>query len=146
MTPEFLKKLGVRPGQRLLLLDAPAAFRSSLAGALPPRCTFQEGDTAVPLDLVLLWVREEDGLGRRLARLMKDLAPDGAIWTVIPKKKTLGSKKGPTFAGLQAAALPLGLVDNKDLGFSEAEYGVRFVIRRALRHRPLSGQPRAAGR
>jgi hypothetical protein len=146
MTPEFLKKLGVQPGQRLLLLDAPECFSSTLAEALPPGCALEDGETAGPIDLVLLWVRQESGLSQRLAQLMQDLVPNGAIWTVIPKKKALRGTRGPTFAGLQEAALPLGLVDNKDLGFSGTEYGVRFVIRRELRPRPHSGQPRAARR
>ena len=54
-------------------------------------------------------------------------------WAVIPKKKALAGRTGPTFNGVQNAALPLGLVDNKDLGFSDTEYGIRFVIRKELR-------------
>ena len=136
MTPEFPRKLGVRGGARIRLLGAPPQFARALAEAIPPDCALTaEGvpGAASPLDVVLWWVSDQDDLTLTLRELMDRLAGNGAVWAVIPKKKALAGRTGPTFNGVQNAALPLGLVDNKDLGFSDTEYGIRFVIRKELR-------------
>jgi hypothetical protein len=138
MTPEFPRKLGVHGGARIRLLGAPPQFARALAEVIPSDCTLTaEGapvaGAASPLDVVLWWVSDQDDLTRTLRELMDRLAGNGAVWAVIPKKKALAGRTGPTFNGVQNAALPLGLVDNKDLGFSDTEYGIRFVIRKELR-------------
>ena len=135
MNQEFVRKLGVRQEHHLLVLGAPRDFSNQLLHLLPPGCCLDDAECDSPLDLVLLWVQNDPGLDQCLADLMHRLASNGAIWAVIPKKRALRGRPGPTFAAVQAAALPLGLVDNKDLGFSEEEYGIRLVIRRELRQK-----------
>ena len=138
MTPEFPRKLGIRGGARIRLLRAPPQFARTLAEVIPSDCVLTDEDApaagaASPLDIVLWWVSDHDDMTRTLRELMDHLAANGAVWAIIPKKKALAGRTSPTFNGVQNAALPLGLVDNKDLGFSDTEYGIRFVIRKELR-------------
>jgi hypothetical protein len=60
---------------------------------------------------------------------------DGAIWAVIPRKATSRGKAFPyPFEVMQAAGLRIpSLVDNKDLKFTDQEYGVRSVVRKGRR-------------
>jgi hypothetical protein len=85
------------------------------------------------VNVVLIWLTEEDDLYQVFLQLRDTITPDGAIWAVIPKK-TGRKKTGVTFSQVQSAALKtIDLVDNKVASFSENEYGIRFVIRKAKR-------------
>jgi hypothetical protein len=134
-TRSFIDKLGLRPGQSVCLLDVPQDFvDEKLAGALDGcrvgRALGGHGQT----DLVIVWPQGENGLADLFQRLRASVAPDGAVWVVIPKKEA-ARRRGARldFEAVQRAALPTGLVDNKVLSFGDEEYGVRFVVRRTER-------------
>ncbi len=135
MDADFARKLGIKGGHVVRLLSVAEEFRRELGRLLPPSCRVEQGETGGQADIVILWANE--ATAGQFPALQAQLQPAGALWVVIPKKTAAG-KLGSrvTFDGIQAAALATSdLVDNKTLTFSEAYYGIRFVIRREKRPR-----------
>jgi len=132
---EFATKLGIRAGQHIYLEGAPAVFAAERLNGLPPGCQVA---TVLPNgarpDMVILWLKDKEGLEALFRRLRNLIPPQGAVWAVIPRKsaRPKGSA-APDFDEVLAAGLPTGLVDNKTLTFDDVEYGIRFVVRRELR-------------
>lgn len=124
------RKLGIEPGQSLCLLDAPMASAMLVRSACPSGVAVSSALESAPYDHIFLWPVTLDGLAERLAALQRAIVPAGAVWTVIPNKRT-ASRRGITFTwqDVQAAALTTDLVDNKIVSLSNEEYGTRFVIR-----------------
>jgi hypothetical protein len=113
------RKLGVVPGCRLLVIDAPAGF-------LGP--TLEVGDATLttaaraPFDVGLLFVTRRSDLERRLP----------ALWVCWPKK----ASKVPTDMTehvVRDVCLPLQLVDNKVCAVDDVWSGLRVVVRREHR-------------
>jgi hypothetical protein len=130
-------KLGLRPGQRYRLLEAPAeavALLSKIAPAFVTISVEEPEKDASRDDIVFFWPHALEGLAERFSSLQRRIVPDGAIWVVMPKK-AFAARRGITFSWeqMQAAALATDLVDNKGASFSEEEYATRLVIRRAAR-------------
>ncbi len=120
------KKLGVKEGSRLLLVDAPPAFEGEL-GSLPPGAEIARDPTG-PLELVLLFVRGEAELRQRFDEYAARLAPTGMLWIGWPKKASKVSTN-LTFAVVQRIGLAAGLVDTKVCAINEIWSGLRFVTR-----------------
>ena len=132
---EFAVKLGIRAGQRVHLEGAPSEFAAERLTGLPPGCEIATvlADGTRP-DMVILWLKDKEGLDVLFRRLRHLIPPDGAVWAVIPKKSARpNGSAAPDFDEVLAAGLPTGLVDNKTLTFDDVEYGIRFVVRRELR-------------
>lgn len=143
----LLRKLGAKPGHRLLLVNAPVGFRERLAA---PEVAVREAEALAPgarADILLLWLRGGEDLDFLFARAEAAVQPGGAVWVVIPRKATPKGRVFPyDFAAVQEAGLRTALVDNKQLKLTEEEYGVRFVVRRerrADRGTALSERPRS---
>jgi hypothetical protein len=124
------KKLGIKAGARLLLLDAPRGFVKMLAplpeGVHPVRRLGEQHD------VILLFVRERRRLEERIAALQAALAPSGGLWIAWPKKAS-GVATDITEDALREVGLPRGLVDNKVCAIDETWSGLRFVLRKELR-------------
>jgi hypothetical protein len=131
--PDLAKKLGIKPGMVVSLLDAPpeaeAVVRES-AGWAVFSASLGEGR----YDAILFWPRQLDGLAERFAELQRHIVPDGSIWAVIPKQK-FAAQRGVhfTWEQMQAAGLQTDLVDNKVASITQQDYGTRFVIRKERR-------------
>ena len=124
------KKLGLKDGHRVLLIDAPAGYVDWL-DPLPSGVVFEK-KTGLGLDLVHLFVTHKEDLARRLKVLRTTLRPDAALWVSWPKK----SAKIPTTVTedtIRELALPLGFVDIKVCAVSEIWSGLKLVVRRELR-------------
>jgi hypothetical protein len=128
------KKLGIKPGARLGLVDAPDDFAQTL-GELP------EGVVAGPLargatrcDVIVCFARSSKGLARALPPLPGRLLPTGGLWIAWPKKAS-GLPTDLTEAEVRARGLATGLVDNKVCAIDETWSGLRFVVRVADRPR-----------
>ena len=116
----LLDKLGVKPGQRILILDIlDASFLNEIKPFSPK---FAETKPANDLDLIFLGAEEKDAL-RHLARLRKFIAKNGGIWVVYPKGKQHIREIEVIAAGKFA-----GLTDNKVCSFSATHTALRFVI------------------
>lgn len=117
------KKLGIRDGSRVGLVDAPPDFAATL-GVTP--C---EGEA----DVLVVFVRERRALEDRFAMLKARLHPDGGLWVAWPKRAS-GVPTDVTEDVVRAIALAGGLVDNKVCAIDETWSGLRLVYR--LKDRP----------
>jgi len=128
--PDYLRKLGAKPGDALLIPEED--LRPFAAGARvlrrPPKKEKVRG--------IVVRVRRREDLARDIGWYRRVMEEDGFLWIVIPKKvarEALG--RDVTFEDVLDAALRTDLVDNKTLTFSETEYGIRLVVRARLRGR-----------
>jgi hypothetical protein len=128
------KKLGMKPGDQVCLLDAPPEAVQVLLEAEPRGVDFSDSLGEMRYDLILFWPGSLEGLVERFTGLQRRIHPDGAIWAVMPKKK-YALRRGVDFTWeeLQAAGLHTDLVDNKVATITEEDYGTRFVIRKDRR-------------
>lgn len=128
------RKLGIRPGQRICLLDAPTVAAEVIERAAAGSATIADELGAFLYESVFWWPATLDGLAERLATLQRHITPAGSVWVVMPKK-TFAARRGVTFTWeqMQAAALTTDLVDNKIAAVTSEEYATRFVIRKDRR-------------
>jgi hypothetical protein len=123
-------KIGLKDGQRVSLVDAPADIRAALeAGGSEIQWTrFPASD----LDCVMLFAPERAELHAGFARAAATLAPAGMLWVAWPKK----SSRVPTDLTedvVRAHGLACGLVDVKVCAVSDVWSGLKFVRRLADR-------------
>jgi hypothetical protein len=120
------KKLGIKEGHRVALVDAPDQI-DELLGGLPPAVTVLRSARA-PIDVVLWFVTERRVLERRLPDLAERLDRAGGLWICWPKKAS-GVPTDVTEQVVRDAALALGLVDNKVCAVDETWSALRIVYR-----------------
>lgn len=129
------KKLGIKEGSRVLLLDPPDQLAALLA-PLPPDVVFEK-KPGTRTTLAHVFVTEKNVLARRLRELRTALGPEVAVWVSWPKK----SARLPTDVTedvIREVALPLGWVDVKVCAVSEIWSGLKLVVRRELRQGVLA--------
>jgi CheY-like chemotaxis protein len=80
----LVKKLGIREGDRVGLLEAPSGFEALLNG-LPPRASVERGLIGRS-DVLLLFVRSQDELEKAFPSVAAGLADGGRLWICWPKK------------------------------------------------------------
>lgn len=124
------KKLSVKAGAEILLVDAPPEYLSWLA-PLP------EGVRVVlkvskSTDLIHLFVMSKKKLESALTRYRAKIKPDAMIWVSWPKK-TAKMETDIVEDTIRELALPLGYVDIKVCAVSEIWSGLKLVIRKELR-------------
>ena len=127
------RKLGIAPGSRVVVVDAPDAYRDWLA-PLPPGVVF-EAKVSPAVGVVHLFVDRRETLRTQLDDLRRRIAPGAAVWVSWPKK----AAKVPTDITedtIRELALPLGFVDVKVCAVSEVWSGLKLVIRKELRGQP----------
>ena len=120
------KKLGVKPNQRIALVNAPNAFAKVL-GRLPENAEIVKRLNG-PLDLILLFVDREQTLAKQFPILANKLQSNGMIWVAWPKKSS-GVATDLVFEKVQRIGLDCGLVDVKICAVDEVWSGLKFVIR-----------------
>ena len=127
------KKLGIRPGHRIRLVDAPEGFARTL-GELPETADVvpSEDGGASGLDLVLFFTGSAAALRARFDDLAASLVPSGMLWVAWPKK----ASKVPTDLTedvVRAVALERGMVDVKVCAIDATWSGLKLVYRLADR-------------
>lgn len=120
------KKLGIKEGSRIALVNAPKDFRSAL-GELPDNVEFVSRPTK-SLDMILFFVMSERVLARDFAKLSEKLVTNGMIWIAWPKKSS-GVTTDLTEQRVQRIGLNAGLVDVKICAIDETWSGLKFVYR-----------------
>jgi len=126
----LVRKLGIRPGERVAALQAPAGYED-LLGELPADAAITARANA-GAEFVHLFTTRRDDLEKRLATLRTKLADTGVLWVSWPKK----ASKVPTEITedtIRAVALPLGFVDVKVCAVDDTWSGLKLMIRRELR-------------
>lgn len=126
------RKLGIKAGHAIALIDAPPGFAGTLA-PLPDPVTVLDGLAGdAPLDVIVCFVVWRAELASRLDALRARMAPACGLWVAWPKR----ASKVPTDMTehvVREIALPAGLVDNKVCAIDQVWSGLRLVIRRELR-------------
>jgi hypothetical protein len=126
------QKLGLKPGARFGLVNAPAEFGRTL-GALPPDVVpkpVAAGKTQ--FDVIVFFAVTMADVNRRFPALKARLDPAGGLWMAWPKK-TSGVPTDVSENAVRAIGLGAGLVDNKVCAIDDVWSGLRFVYRLADR-------------
>ena len=121
------RKLGIKPGLRVLLLSAPAGFEEDMLGELPEGVKVGRSARGTADVIVSFHTRRAD-LARRLPRLRAAMEPAAGLWIAWPKR----ASKVPTDLTedvVRELALANVLVDNKVAALDERWSGLRLVIR-----------------
>jgi hypothetical protein len=122
------QKLGIKPGGRVALVDAPKGF----ALDLPADAKLVDGK-AKEVDVIVWFVTARAPFAKKLASVAARLQPAGGLWIAWPKKAS-GVATDMTEHVVREVALPTGLVDNKVCAIDETWSGLRLVVR--LENRP----------
>lgn len=120
------KKLGIKEGYRVALVNAPQNFAHEL-GPLPAGVVVVQR-LQPSLNLILFFVANQSELTRRFAGLARRLIPNGMLWVAWPKKSS-GVTSDLSFEVVQKMGLAEGLVDTKVCSVNDVWSGLRFVIR-----------------
>ena len=124
------KKLGIKAGYRVAVLNEPPDFRG-LLDELPAGVTFQQNLGAEP-DVVVAFYKELSLLEADLDELAEAVFPERVIWLAWPKK----TSKVPTdLSGdiVRSAVLETELVDVKICAISQTWSGLKVVWRKIHR-------------
>ncbi len=120
------KKLGIKEGSRIALVNAPKDFESELED-LPDDVQFIKRPTK-SLDIILLFVLTERALTRSFAKLAATLVSNGMIWIAWPKKSS-GVTTDLSEQLVRRIGLDAGLVDVKICAIDDTWSGLKFVYR-----------------
>ena len=123
----LIQKLGLKAGQTLKPVGAPAAYAEWIEPL--PLGAVVDVDAAVA-DLVHLFVSDRDGLERGAAPALAAVRPGGMLWVSWPKK-TSPLFRDLTEDGLREVLLPTGWVDVKVCAVSADWSGLKFLKRKA---------------
>jgi len=126
----LVQKLGIKPGFRIFVAGAPAAY-GDIVGGLPPEVKISARLQA-PLDMVHVFATGAAALRRKLPACRDAIAPDGMAWLSWPKKSS-GVATDLTEMVVRDAGLALGLVDIKVCAIDDIWSGLKFVIPRSQR-------------
>ena len=81
----LLKKIGVKPGHRLLVLNAPYGYLDQLT-PLPEKAELATKGKG-PFDVVQLFVKNKAQVDRDAAKAMQAVKPRGLLWDCLPEEK-----------------------------------------------------------
>jgi hypothetical protein len=120
------KKLGIKPGHTLALVDAPDGWA---VPDLPEGVTTGAPQIA---DVVVAFHRSAAELAAGIEELGQAIFPDRALWIAWPRKAG-GHDSDITENGIRDVVLPLGLVDTKVAALDTNWSGLKVVWRRERR-------------
>jgi hypothetical protein len=126
----LVKKLGIKSGIKLYLVDAPVDYFEKV-DPLPGKVTVVSRLTA-GIDMAHLFSTDATHLEKVVKKVLPKLMPDGVIWVSWPKQASK-VKTNITEDTIREIALPLGLVDIKVCAVDEVWSGLKLVIRKELR-------------
>jgi hypothetical protein len=119
------RKLGVKPGSRVLLDAAPAGFTLDGVDA-------HTRAGGAPYDIVLLFAPDHARLAKRWAPLAQRLTVAGRLWVCWPKRSS-GLQTDLSENDVRDYGLAQGLVDVKVCAIDDTWSGLAFVRRLADR-------------
>lgn len=124
------KKLGIKGGHTVAVVDAPSHLASLLA-PLPDNVTVRFGARGKP-DVSLVFCHTAADLRRRVEQLWRLAFPDRSVWVCWPKKSSELSQD-LTEDGVREHVLGRGLVDVKVCAIDDDYSGLKLMVRKELR-------------
>lgn len=125
------KKLGIKPGMSIALLQAPPEVETIL-GELPEGVITSRRLTG-HRDLVLIFITRQVDLASQIPALTSAIAPNGMIWVAWPKRASK-IDTDMTEDAIRDIVLPSsGLVDVKVCAIDQVWSGLKLVIRKTAR-------------
>ena len=125
----LVKKLGIKPGDTVALVNEPLAFPRELVG-LPPKVELVGADDNPKpgtLNVVILFLRSQAELKKLLPAMKTKIQQQGMIWTAWPKKASK-LKTDLDENIIRDKGLSIGLVDIKVCAVNDIWSGLKFVI------------------
>ncbi len=125
----LVKKLGIKAGDTVALVNEPLAFPRELVG-LPPKVELVGADDNPKpgtLNVVILFLRSQAELKKLLPVMKTKIQQQGMIWTAWPKKASK-IKTDLDENIIRDKGLSIGLVDIKVCAVNEIWSGLKFVI------------------
>ena len=119
------KKLGLKEGLRLGLLQVPTYYRA-LFSSWPASMEVKPDGEEV--DFIHAFYSQYDDVNRELPHLKERITPSGTIWISWPKKAS-GRPTDLTEDRIRDLALQCGLVDVKVCAVDETWSALKLVIR-----------------
>ena len=120
------KKLGIKDGFRVCLVDAPADLLAELKAALAGCQVVRDQKGA--LDFAMVFTKSRTELMKQFKAIGKQLTPAGMFWVSWPKKSS-GVATDLDENIVREIGLAAGLVDVKVCAVNEVWSGLKFVIR-----------------
>jgi hypothetical protein len=117
------KKLGIRHGHNVVLLNAPTGFERSLDVSDSVRVAHQL--RFAPANVVVIFVDSIPDLERRFADIAARLHPAGGLWVAWRRR----SSRRITHDVIRQIGLAAGMVDNKQCALDAVWSGMRLVVR-----------------
>jgi hypothetical protein len=127
----LVKKLGVRSGMRIIIIDPPCAY-GDLVADLPEQLDYAKQGTP-DADFIHAFYTRADFLLSEFRDLKGSLAPRGMLWISWPKRGS-GIETDLHENLVRETGLTAGLVDVKVCAVDERWSGLKFVYR--LKDRP----------
>jgi hypothetical protein len=121
------RKLGIKPGHRVLALRAPEGFVDGTLGELPDGVALRTTARGTA-DVIVSFHDRRAELARRMPRLRELMEPAAGLWIAWPKRSS-GVDTDLTEDLVRELALANRLVDNKVCAIDETWSGLRLVIR-----------------
>lgn len=120
------RKLGIKPGDVVGLVDAPEGMESTLV-PLPAGAVVRRGLRG-RRQMTVCFLRTRRDLERRIGRIERE-AQTGGLWLAWPKKSS-GVETDLSESDVRNAGLDAGLVDFKICAIDSTWSGLRFAPRR----------------
>ena len=120
------KKLGIKSGFRVQMVDAPPDVCSELKAEL--NACEMVSDGKLPIDFAMCFTKSKTALAKEFKRIGKLLAPAGMLWISWPKKSS-GVASDLDENIVREIGLAAGLVDVKVCAVTEVWSGLKFVRR-----------------
>jgi hypothetical protein len=117
------KKLGIKTGHTVVLLNAPTGFERSVHRDVHDvRLSSQLRPAA---DVVVFFIDSVEDLERRFADIVDRLHPEGGLWVAWRNRSV--NRIGPDV--VRRIGMAAGMIDNKECALDDVWSGVRLVIK-----------------
>ena len=120
----LVKKLGIKPQDRLALVNAPKGFKSELVD-LPD--SVKVGTDGSQAEVAIIFAKSMAEFKKDFATASKRMTTDGMVWASWPKKAS-GIETDLDENRVREYGLSIGLVDVKVCAINDVWSGLKFVI------------------
>jgi hypothetical protein len=123
----LVKKLGIKQGFRIALVNAPKRFEKEIE-PFPPDAKILVSPLPKHIDLIVLFVDSQRSLRQQFSKFARKLTPNGTLWIAWPKKAS-GVITDLSENSVREIGLEAGLVDVKVCAVNDIWSGLKFVYR-----------------